>query len=134
MSRDITRINMLKHTHINTSECQPMVACIYASVYANALSQTHEISRGIFLMRNNPRGIFLMRNIPYEVQCTPDISRSCISRNWIYRGRMLDAIFLNLFHKFCRHGAQECDIFREIGVTHSTPLAGDYFLEICSMQ
>ena len=29
-----------------------------------------------------------------KVQCTPDISRSCISRNWIYRGRMLDPIFL----------------------------------------
>ena len=29
-----------------------------------------------------------------EVQCTPDISRSCISRNRIYRGRMLDPIFL----------------------------------------
>ena len=27
------------------------------------------------------------------MQCTPDISRSCISRNWIYRGRMLDPIF-----------------------------------------
>ena len=27
------------------------------------------------------------------VQCTPDISRSCISRNWIYHGRMLDPIF-----------------------------------------
>ena len=29
-----------------------------------------------------------------QVQCKPDISRSCISRNWIYRGRMLDPIFL----------------------------------------
>ena len=28
------------------------------------------------------------------VQCTPDISQSCISRNWICRGRMLDPIFL----------------------------------------
>ena len=28
------------------------------------------------------------------IQCKPDISRSCISRNWIYRGRMLDPIFL----------------------------------------
>ena len=28
-----------------------------------------------------------------QVQCKPDISRSCISRNWIYRGRMLDPIF-----------------------------------------
>ena len=27
------------------------------------------------------------------VQYTPDISRSCISRNWIYRGCMLDPIF-----------------------------------------
>ena len=27
------------------------------------------------------------------LQCKPDISRSCISRNWIYRGRMLDPIF-----------------------------------------
>ena len=27
------------------------------------------------------------------IQCKPDISRSCISRNWIYRGRMLDSIF-----------------------------------------
>ena len=29
-----------------------------------------------------------------DIQCKPDISRSCISRNWIYRGRMLDPIFL----------------------------------------
>ena len=28
------------------------------------------------------------------IQCKPDISRSCISRNWIYRGRMLDPICL----------------------------------------
>ena len=27
------------------------------------------------------------------LQCKPDISRSRISRNWIYRGRMLDPIF-----------------------------------------
>ena len=27
------------------------------------------------------------------IRCKPDISRSCISRNWIYRGRMLDPIF-----------------------------------------
>ena len=27
------------------------------------------------------------------VQCKPDISRSCIPWNWIYRGRMLDLIF-----------------------------------------
>ena len=31
--------------------------------------------------------------ISNELQCKPDISRSCISRNWIYRGRMLDPIF-----------------------------------------
>ena len=28
------------------------------------------------------------------IQCKPDISQSCISWNWIYRGRMLDPIFL----------------------------------------
>ena len=28
-----------------------------------------------------------------QIQCKPDISRSRISRNWIYRGRMLDPIF-----------------------------------------
>ena len=28
-----------------------------------------------------------------HIQCTPDISQSCVSRNWIYRGRMLDPIF-----------------------------------------
>ena len=27
------------------------------------------------------------------LQCTPDILRSCVSRHWIYRGRMLDPIF-----------------------------------------
>ena len=27
------------------------------------------------------------------IQCKPDISRSCISRNWIYHGCMLDPIF-----------------------------------------
>ena len=43
----------------------------------------------------------------YHIQCKPDISRSCISRNWIYRGRMLDPIF----------GAHERDNFREIAVT-----------------
>ena len=29
----------------------------------------------------------------WMIQCKPDISRSCISRNRIYRGRMLDPIF-----------------------------------------
>ena len=29
----------------------------------------------------------------YKLQCKPNISRSCISRNRIYRGRMLDPIF-----------------------------------------
>ena len=39
------------------------------------------------------------------IQCKPDISRSCISRNWIYRGPMLDPIFLPTdlanFAEFC---------------------------------
>ena len=29
----------------------------------------------------------------FHIQFKPDISQSCISRNWIYRGRMLDPIF-----------------------------------------
>ena len=33
------------------------------------------------------------KNIYDHVQCTPDISRSCIPRNRIYRGRMLAPIF-----------------------------------------
>ena len=35
-----------------------------------------------------------MTNIIFWIQCAPDISRMCISRTWIYRGRMLDPIFL----------------------------------------
>ena len=34
------------------------------------------------------------REVRNSIQWKPDISRSCISRNWIYRGRMLDPIFL----------------------------------------
>ena len=50
-------------------------------------------------------------------KCTSDISRLCISRNWIYRGHMLDPIFE-------RPGARWF-FFREIVVTHSTQLVGD---------
>ena len=37
------------------------------------------------------------------IQCKPDISRSRISRNWIYRGRMLDPIF---WHPRARYFSQ----------------------------
>ena len=59
------------------------------------------------------------------IQCKPDISRSCISQNWIYRGRMLDPIFLPT--EFCRRGAQERDIFREMAVTLCIQFAGNIF-------
>ena len=36
----------------------------------------------------------IARTLTDMVQCKPDISPSCITRNWIYRGRMLDPIFL----------------------------------------
>ena len=63
-----------------------------------------------------------------KLQCKPDISRSCISRNWIYRGRMLDPIFFaHRFREFCKRGAQERDIFREIAVTPCIQFAGDNF-------
>ena len=64
----------------------------------------------------NKKGWF--SNSFYTIQCTPDISQSCVSRNWIYRGRMLDPIFF---------GVQERDIFREIAVTPWTQFAGDNF-------
>ena len=62
------------------------------------------------------------------IQCTPDISRLCILRNWIYCGRMLDPIFWPThFANFCRRGGQERDIFREIVVTPCIQFAGDNF-------
>ena len=66
----------------------------------------------------------------FIIQCKPDISRSCISRNWIYRGRMLDPIFLPTdFVNFADvGGAQERDIFREIAVTPCIQFVGDIFL------
>ena len=48
----------------------------------------------------------------YVLQCKPDISRSCISRNWIYRGRMLDPIFLPIDFA----NLADRDIFHEIAV------------------
>ena len=53
-----------------------------------------------------------------ELQYKPDISRSCISRNRIYRGRMLDPIFL---------APKSAIFFREIAVTPWTQFAGDNF-------
>ena len=38
-------------------------------------------------------GLSNLATIKSLIQCKPDISRSRISRNWIYRGRMLDPIF-----------------------------------------
>ena len=61
------------------------------------------------------------------VQCKPDISRSCISRNWIYCGRMIDPLFAHRFREFCISGAQERDIFREIAVTLCIQYARDIF-------
>ena len=64
----------------------------------------------------------------FIIQCTPDISLLCISWNWIYRGHMLDPIFLpSFFAKFCRRGAQKHDIFREIAASPRTQFAGDNF-------
>ena len=52
-----------------------------------------------------------MVNFQTQIQCKPDISRSCISRNWIYRGCMLDPIFLPT--DFANFAAQERDIFSQ---------------------
>ena len=61
------------------------------------------------------------------IQCKPDISRSCISRNWIYRGRMLDPIFCPPILRILQTWAQERDIFREIAVTPCIQFVGDNF-------
>ena len=50
-----------------------------------------------------------------------NISRSCILRNWIYHGCMLDPFF-HLFREFCRCGAQECDIWNRNNPLH--PIRG----------
>ena len=47
-----------------------------------------------FQWRQQARGPSQYKDVALPVQCKPDISRSCVSRNWIYRGRMLDPIFL----------------------------------------
>ena len=62
------------------------------------------------------------------LQCKPDISRSCISRNWIYRGRMLDPIFLPTdFANFADVAPKSAIFFREIAVTPCIQFAGDNF-------
>ena len=44
------------------------------------------------------------------IQCTPDISRPCISRNWIYRSGMLDPIFWHpRVRYFLRHRGNSLD-------------------------
>ena len=46
----------------------------------------------VFFSRGCPSVFLPVQEFP--LQCKPDISRSYISRNWIYRGRMLDPFFL----------------------------------------
>ena len=82
----------------------------------------------IFFSTNNTLHLIIM--MISVVQCKPDISRSCISRNRIYCGRMLDLI---LWHFLATHFANFADmmpksaIFREIAVIPWTPFAGDSF-------
>ena len=48
-----------------------------------------------------------------HIQCKPDISRSRISRNWIYRGRMLDPIFWRPRARyFSRNRGNSLDLIR----------------------
>ena len=62
------------------------------------------------------------------VQCKPDISWSCISRNWIYRGRMLDPIFLPTdFANFADVAPKSAIFFAKSGVTPCIQFAGDNF-------
>ena len=71
-----------------------------------------------------------------SLQCSPDISRSCISQNWIYRGHMLDTIFWRpRTQYFSRNRGNSLDPIRGrqffAKFAHRDPLcsrsAGDHF-------
>ena len=79
----------------------------------------------------------------FTIQCTPDIAWSCISRNWIYLGRMLDPIFLRPRGRhFSRNRCNSFDPIRGrqffAKSAHCDSLcsryAGDNFCEINSSQ
>ena len=61
----------------------------YASCLAQGVCSSSKLVNTPLLHRPSQESSF-----KFLIQCKPDISRSCISRNWIYRGRMLDPIFL----------------------------------------
>ena len=71
---------------------------------------------------------YRQREVRNSIQCKPDISRLCISRNWIYHCRMLDPIFLPTdFANFADVAPKSAIFFREIAVTPCIQFAGDNF-------
>ena len=103
---------LLKHQRYQSC-AKPSILDVLRNVQETILKNTNVINFGPWWRcfgLHWPWSIFF-------IQCTPDILRSCISRNWIYRGRMLDPIF----------DTQERNIFWEIAVTPWTQFAGDNF-------
>ena len=104
-----SRCLIFKWNHCNAFEDQAPVDFMYKFLIFTRVTENWWHGRVLYVL---------------NIQCKPDISRSCISRNWIYRGRMLDPIFLPTdFVNF----AQERDIFHEIAFTPCIQFAGDNF-------
>ena len=72
-----------------------------------------EVFLGQILWRARNKRKFLTLYIKCAIQCKPDISRSCISRNRIYRGRMLDPFFWRPRTRYFSRNRGN-SIFREI--------------------
>ena len=68
----------------------------------------------------------------HHVQCTPDISWSCISRNRIYCGRMLDPIFLPLISLISLTWRPKRDFSWNSGNFNGPRSWETVFCEICS--
>ena len=67
-----------------------------------------------------------------SIQCKPDISRSCISRNRIYRGRMLDPIFLPPISLISRTWRPRVQFFAKSQLFLGPRSRETIFREICS--
>ena len=110
------------HVKRRVKSCRPASAApIFSVIFAIQYVYRGRVYRGIgyiavacwtpFFLAPKSAIFFTKSRLVYIMA---DISRPCISANWIYRGRMLEPIF------------------REIASTPWTQFAGDNFCEICS--
>ena len=127
-----SNIGHTKSQHLN-------VSCLYCSClcpthWSQVLSQEWRCSWSS-ADRRCSNNIWVINNFLFTkvyitglmVQCKPDISRSCISRNRIYRGRMLDPIFWPPISLISRTWLPRVRFFRDIAVIPWTPFTGDSF-------